>query len=1437
MRPGALASTFDPSTAESTGTPARQDLVDTGEGPGPAAEEAGVPAQVGRFRVLRRVGEGGMGVVHAAYDGQLDRVVALKLLHGARHGAEFVGRFIREAQALAQLAHPNVVAIHEVGASEGRVFLTMEFVRGRTLREGFAGLPPRDRQAAVLDWMLQAGRGLAAVHRAGLVHRDIKPDNVMVGDDGRVRVMDFGLVRVAAGPEGVGLDAPGPALAPELTRVGAVLGTPAYMAPEQHRGELADPRSDVFGFCATLYEGLHGAPPFAGATYTALRAAALHGDMRAPAGSHVPAWLRAVVQRGLEFDPAARWQTMDDLLAALAADPLAARRRRLRGAALGLLLVALAILATLAVLGAQRSQAAAQTEALAAEHLAGVLARPPEEAEAAFTAFVTDRAHHGTRALVRAWHDRGDRRSAARDDAGALAAYGHAYAEAREPEDARAALRGIAGVHLESWNTRALGRAARALGDPADDADLRAFLVTAALRRRDLAGALRLISDAQAPPALGEFTPVLAALSRGRALPAVGDEAVILPPGGDAAVAVFTAGHREVTLLDAALRPLRHWRPDAALFMTPGAPWVMARRGEVVSVHDLRAPEHPLLGFHAQHDAQARRALDLDGDGQDELVFRFALPERGFRVLDLADGSIRVAHPASERAGSDLESVVAADLDGDGAQEVVAAFGPHRAYDLRVFRADEEGRLTLVARHPLGRFAALALIRRPDGELVVAAAKDGTGPNLDVFPEPPHLGAPPGVYLFGWTGDALVERAFMPHPDRRVGGYGYTLAAADLDGDGRDELTLPFVGGTTIHTLVARQAPDGSLSALVLGDTLVLDAGQLDDDPSRELLVADSETLQVIALGVGDAPSPVLAEPTSTPTPPPPLGDEVLRARWSRADELAAIGVPGAGAALLRDAAEFVDDPDAQRRLRDHASALFAAAGDLPAALALSVAGLTAPELAAGAFARRVTTLSALGRHAEAADAARALVEVGGPEARLGEDALARLGPLLDPALTVTLGFDGPLAPVWRIERPAALRRLPGGDALRVESTGALRRLASLPVVWDGGPLHLEVELDARHIEYDTSLGVGLFDADGALLLGVSVGGGGHRTRAQRHHKFSCTPIGHRHERSITARSVDTADVASRAVLRLTYFPDRGVVECTAENEELRGRHEFAVGARPAPGPLDLAIGSFVHPDGSPHLVAADLRRISLRGARLDPRPATTAEDLAALALVDGEPLAAKAALARAEASSLRGALIDLLARDDLREPTAGEEVLAALPDDDLLHLLRVRPGLLWGAQAALGDRFLPLLARAWTTLARHHADDPSVHLPLLRQLAGIAALSPATPAERAALGELRHARGMLLVELDEPLSARRDLEAALTELAGADDLRTRVHLALARLLAEADPGRARAHVDAALASAPAPEVIHDQLRRDPRLSALSGPDGDSAPGGPASGR
>ena len=311
-----------------------------------------------------------MGEVYAAYDPELHRNVAIKLLRAGRNSdsADGRARLMREAQAIARVSHPNVVVVYDAGTFQNRVFVAMELVPGHTLRYWIHERPRTWPE--VLEVFCAAGRGLAAAHERELVHRDFKPDNVMVGADGQPRVMDFGLVQLAtrtdrrkvderaapiaasrtttvaalpAADEEVmstrvvsnptwrdGAETP----AAHLTQTGISLGTPAYMSPEQFAGELTDARTDQFSFCVALYEALYGERPFAGRTVHELAETVGGGMWRdAPPGAVVPRWIRDVLLRGLRVNPGQRWPSMNALLAELDKQPAVANRRRFTAAA------------------------------------------------------------------------------------------------------------------------------------------------------------------------------------------------------------------------------------------------------------------------------------------------------------------------------------------------------------------------------------------------------------------------------------------------------------------------------------------------------------------------------------------------------------------------------------------------------------------------------------------------------------------------------------------------------------------------------------------------------------------------------------------------------------------------------------------------------------------------------------------------------------------------------------------------------------------------------------------------------------------------------------------------------------------------------------------------------------------------------------------------
>ena len=265
---------------------------------------------IGHYRVVSLIGEGGMGEVYLAQDTKLDRKVALKILPAdLSENQDRMRRFVQEAKAAAALNHPNILTVHEIGHFENLRFIATELIEGQTLRARLRGNPLPLHEA--LDVALQVASALNAAHDAGIVHRDIKPENIMLRDDGLAKVLDFGLAKLIEKKSE-------PASPEDVTRVhnktssGLVMGTVAYMSPEQARGKRIDSRSDIWSLGVVMYEMLTGRTPFAGETTSDAIATILTRDP-APLDKNRPAELQRIIRKSLQKNADERYQTIRDL--------------------------------------------------------------------------------------------------------------------------------------------------------------------------------------------------------------------------------------------------------------------------------------------------------------------------------------------------------------------------------------------------------------------------------------------------------------------------------------------------------------------------------------------------------------------------------------------------------------------------------------------------------------------------------------------------------------------------------------------------------------------------------------------------------------------------------------------------------------------------------------------------------------------------------------------------------------------------------------------------------------------------------------------------------------------------------------------------------------------------------------------------------------------
>ncbi|MCA9652382.1 MAG: serine/threonine protein kinase, partial [Myxococcales bacterium] len=1207
------------------------------------------PKKLGRYQVLGLLGHGGMGIVYAAFDEQLRRRVAIKEIDRSGEDPRRRRRARREAQALARVTHPNIVAVHEVLELDARLCIVMEHVAGQTLRQWLHHQRPA--RSELLSVLVQAGRGIAAAHAAGLVHRDLKPDNIMVGDDGRVRVMDFGLAHVMDELEPPALERaetePIAARIEASLHTNSFLGTPGYAAPEQQLGLEADLRSDVFGFCVVAFEALHGRRPFPLTPGASPRSSVLDGRLADPAGDGVPAWLDAVIRRGLALEPDARWSSMDELLEALAKDPVARRRRRL-----GLALAVAAMLAVTVLLANRISrwreaQEHERAEAAALDRLSAVeqSIRDAEAvgdgatAEGAFRAFVSAPENRGTRALARAWLGRGDRK---RDQPEvAIAAYAEAYVSARALEEERAALRSLAGMFLEQWNGAALGRSValwRASGG--DDRVLDEHAFQAALWQRDLAAALAELERPEHPRA--SWRPLLESMARSRSRPVLVDALTVLPPGGPARVVVRGHEPGEVVLLDDQLVEVDRLDLDQQLRLVPGLPWAVAEDDEHAVLLDLLHGRTLGVGRPQLHHLAP---FDVTGDGEPELLLTRKWPEYGFWRWDLEGGRLheRNAYEPIDASGTTFEAHVVGDLDEDGVDEIVIGFAEWSMFEIVVLRPDPWGELELVARHHLGRPGSMTIVRR-GGHPLLAVLNDRLIEAPEIFPEPPHTGKPPGVRLLALERDALVEREtyLLPHADA-FGHFraGHGAIAGDLDGDGLEDLAFPLVRAQLPWVLVLRQTAAG-FELLPIAGVSLLGGAQLDDDPPLELLVRASPELELVVLGLGDEPVPPLHDPALESLPTPALvSDPALAERWRRADDLAQLELPRAAAASLSEGALLTNDRATKSVLLDRAAELLVRDERPRELLELELDVHDDPDVRARALARRTWALSRLGRYEEALATARELERTPGRD----DDGRARvdeLSAMLDPAVALDLDLDRPLSEQWRLPTPGAVYRNPAGW-LELSVPATSRPVAELPIEWDGRPIAFELELRIDRLEFGACMEIELVDESDQPWLGASICGEGG---GERLHRTTYVHAGPRASWAAVARhESESALSPGELALQLAYFPDRRQTEIVVDDGRADGPVLAAklVDVAPPAGRHRLVIRSLDSPE--PNLALVRIERLRLRGATAATlEPEQRAQARPARLLAEGEPRAALEALGQLASPPEQAELLRLLA-------------------------------------------------------------------------------------------------------------------------------------------------------------------------------------------------
>ncbi|MDC0675480.1 serine/threonine-protein kinase [Nannocystis radixulma] len=1443
------------------------------ESAGPTGRDAGDPPRIGRFVVLREIGRGAMGVVYAGYDDELDRRVALKLVQTGSHDDPSLGRaqLLREAQALARLIHPNVVAVHEAGEFHGAVFIAMEYVDGVDLQHWLAHKPRSWRE--VVAALRQAGEGLRAAHDVGLIHRDFKPSNVLVGADGRVRVADFGLAtrRGRTGASGHVSGTMSSSTSPALVTLagsGALVGTPAYMAPEQLRREPATAASDQFAFCVTLWEALYGRRPFAGDTLESLAEDVLRGQLSpVPPDPRVPAWLHALLLRGLAGDPARRFPGLGELLDALAHDPEAERQRRrqrLRQIAVAVAATVVVVLGGVAatraiVRAAHERRAEARLDGLREQSAQLTAAGKRDEAARLFAAFVALPDNRGTAALAAAFREWGDAQT---DPAAAIDAHAGAYIAARTADNQAAALRSLAmrladsGAFAESAAALAAldARAPELAGDP----ELAGLRVAAALDRRDLPAARAALDRLPAGDPKKTYGHVLEHLSTGAAIPRTAIGHSVTAPhvfdlgdlDGDGRPELVTAsdlrGSAMVLRADAALTRVAEvpLKPQvvAPRLLPPAladVPLLLLGTPNPDGAGDstIRYGLYPTTGGPPVYEWTDSKVIgstvaDLTGTGHFALYTGSGPYARKLRRIDRDPaGAWRSgsAHPPTDAVASDIHTVAAGDVDGDGRPELVVVTGPWTAYDVRVLKAGDDGELRQLARRSFGFIETIALLRS-GSELRIAAAKRDVYDNPGRFSEAAPFGEPAGVYVLAVVGETLEIRQFFPLGGPDKGDAARQLHAADLDGDGTQDLLAEAPSQLTLY----RGGDDGLLEPIELPGLALLAAAEFDDDREAELLVrASGHPDDYLILGAGDVALSQVPRPAPAARPiRPDLDDPAIADAWQHAEELAAIGLPGRSAAELATIARLSGHAHEDMLLR--AAELYAAAGDHAAAAEHYLAAAGRPDLAEVALAGAIRSRRALGEFADAQQLAARRAALPGLDLRVRNEAEAELAALRRATAErprLGLRFDRPLDPAWRIGDPLAFARRGGASSLSLQ-TSTDPVIAEYPLEWDGGTVAIAVEAAFEQLEWGTALTIALMAPDSDdVYLGVRFEA---RERSERPLQQIAAATGPNGGELYHALQPGPG---RRVRIEFTHYPDLGVLRVEArqgDGEPVRSLNAISLKTPPR-GPLRLRVLNKPVQLDSTSLV--DVFAVDLVGLRAGgPLPPAGADDWREVARLIAEEeidpaLQRLAGVPAASAPELWR--IDLLARAGRIDEaaTALRGALTGLAEDHPFHarlrqrLMRDPDNFVLAAKDALGpalyDILLDFQRREYTwspARVRFHLTD-------------LAALPLAPPAKAGpeALQHHRHAlllRGLAWQRAGRDDLAVRDLEAVVPLFVDEPEV-VRMYV-LRRLLESSirlrDPKRARRWITAALTESHAGEILLETIRKRPGVEALFTP-------------
>lgn len=1020
-----------------------------------------LPEQLSGFRVIRRLGAGAMGVVYEVEQSHPKRRIALKLLHPHVQRPSVLKLFRFQAQALAQVVDPGLPTLYEAGETDdGEVYLAMELVAGPTLTEW-----ARQRRISLRDRvgvLAQISDAVSAAHAAGVLHRDLKPANIVVTERGP-KVLGFGVAAPFA----------------EIAQ-GRQPGTPAYMSPEALAQEPIDARTDVYALACIAHELLTGALPDRSYSNIAM--------------SRLPTDMAAALQRGLAVDRALRCPSAsafaEDLRRAEAGLSLTWRPdfgyqarwfdpRSQRGIAViaalivGVLALSLTPNAIRQIQEHLRRGRATDNLPRLERALEGVDADERQRAFTMVRTFAQAPSNRSTPAESKAWLLLAARLQALEMD-GVRDALAEAYLSAEDPAESQISL----ARHFSAtaaWDSLWILR--QRLDEPTREA-LADELHSAAVAKRLFAEATaqsadRLLTELSHAQDLGinAHKGTLADLDQDGTMDVITIEPDVIRAVPIGERTPYWSGQPHNTTA---------WTTGKNLLFHDGQYWFANGNQHSAELYSVQVGQQPPLRTVGQFEpSNVRTMVSTSLNGESQFLVARAYPTRSLTLVDTATGQAQPAISDIERLDSDPMDVVAADLDGDGRDELLVAMGAWTAYDLRVYRATADG-WTLHSRLSTGTLGQIVVVPRPGQSPLIVAGKNNLDANLRVFPPESPYGPAPGVYAWTWSHEGLTAESFWapPVPDL----YNSILRIespllGDFDGDGTTDLawTLKDIHPDVEELLWIQSDILGETQDYVLGGLEGLAALDVDDDGDAELLVGDeNERLWLLGTGDGMLPPNTTAFTLADPIGDAPTSSPITQRLWSRADDLVGVGLVAEAANALVLAPDLANDPETIRAAHAAAAVLLESAGK--------------PIDAAHQYARAVE----LGDEASRAGLIRTRLYIldlpGATEYRRPGVSPKWLTDITAPSELDLLSDN---LHAWQLARPGTLRLRDGtieADIMNDEGV-----IARMPVTVTDPWVQLELHALVDSLELGSGLALSLErDGEPQLMVGIwSQGGGG----------------------------------------------------------------------------------------------------------------------------------------------------------------------------------------------------------------------------------------------------------------------------------------------------------------------------------------------------------